>query len=145
MNRRFRLAAVEQMRAGAVAEAVAALATARQEVAAALADHGRIRRELAGTGTPSTSTPAEHEAAAWRRQYLRDELVRAGERCAAARDEEESALSAWSSARTDLRAVEMLHERHRAALAEADARADQRETDEFAALAGRRATDGDLL
>jgi flagellar biosynthesis chaperone FliJ len=39
----------------------------------------------------------------------------------------------------------MLHERHRAALAEADARADQRETDEFAALAGRRATDGDLL
>jgi flagellar FliJ protein len=138
MNRRFRLAAVERLRAGKLADAARALGQARRELAAALGYRDRITAELQQTTAAWRSTPAEQQSAEQRRLRLRESLALAGERCAAAQSQELAALAAWNAARSDLRAVEMLHERHRLALAEADARAEQREIDEFAALSHQR-------
>jgi flagellar biosynthesis chaperone FliJ len=46
-------------------------------------------------------------------------------------------MAAWNAARSDLRAVESLHERHRLEVREADDRAEQKATDELAALSRR--------
>ncbi|MDQ1287677.1 MAG: flagellar export protein FliJ [Actinomycetota bacterium] len=143
MSRRFRLAAVERMRSGALAEAAGALAAARRELIEAITRRDRIRKELAVTVAARKGPPVEYQAAAARRQRLRDDLTGAAERCVAAYEQELATLAAWNAARAELRAVEVLHERHRAALAEADARAEQREIDEFAALTHRRRSEGD--
>jgi hypothetical protein len=60
----------------------------------------------------------------------------AAEAAAAAAQEAQHALAAWQLARADLRIVQTLHARHRAALAAAEARRDQRALDD---LAGRAA------
>lgn len=138
MNRRFRLTAVERLRAGKLADAARALARARREVTAALRHRDRVKAELQATTAAWRCSPAEHQAAADRRIRLREDLVLAGERCSTARSQEIAALATWSAARADLRAVEMLHERHRLTLAEADARAEQRDLDEFAVLSLHR-------
>lgn len=143
MSRRFRLAALERLRTGALADAARALAAARRDVTAALAHRDQLRRDLDATRAAPHSTPAEHETAAARRHRLREDLARAGERCSAAQSQELAALAAWNAARSDLRAVEALHERHRLAVAEQDARAEQREIDEFAALSHQRDPEGD--
>jgi flagellar biosynthesis chaperone FliJ len=138
VSRRFRLATVERLRASRLADAARALGTARRELVAALAQRDGLQLELRRTTAAWVTTPAEQESAAARRLRLREELTRVGERCSVAQSQELAALSAWNSARADLRAVEMLHERHRFAVAEAQARSDQREADEFAALTHRR-------
>jgi flagellar biosynthesis chaperone FliJ len=141
MNRRFRLFAVERLRAGKLADAARALGEARRELAGALGYRDRIKADLQRTTTAWRSTPTEQVSAEQRRVALREEMVLATDRCTAAQSQELAALAAWNSARSALRAVEMLHERHRLALAEADARAEQREIDEFAALSHRRSTE----
>lgn len=141
MNRRFRLGAVERLRGSALAEAARLLGVARREVTAALTHREQLRGELVQSRTGTRTTPAEEETAAARRHRLREDLARAGERCTAAHSQELAAMAAWNAARADLRAVEMLHERHRLAVAESDARAEQRELDEFASLSHWRATD----
>jgi flagellar biosynthesis chaperone FliJ len=141
MNRRFRLTAVEKLRAGKLSDAGRALSRARREVAEALNHRERIRAELQQTVAAWRSSPSEQNIAAARRLKLREELTLAGERCTAARSQELAALATWSAARADLRAVELLHERHRALLAEKDARAEQREVDDLAALSRRWAAE----
>jgi flagellar biosynthesis chaperone FliJ len=138
VTRRFRLGALEQLRAGKLADAARALGQARRELAAALAHRDGLQLELKRSTAEWVSRPAEQESAAARRARIREDMARAGERCSAAKSQELAAVSAWNSARADLRAVELLHERHRLALAEADARAEQREADEFAAITHRR-------
>ena len=138
MNRRFRLAAVEKLRSGKLADAARALGAARREVMAALSYRDELRRQLRTTQAPSHSAaPYELESAAARRARLRDDLARAGERVGLAQGRELAAMATWNAARSDLRAVESLHERHRLAVADADARADQKATDELAALTRR--------
>jgi len=138
MTRRFRLVVVERLRASTLADAARALGQARRELTTALGYRDRIKAELQQTTAEWRSTPAEQQSAEQRRLLLREELALAGDRCTAAQSQELAALAAWNSARSDLRAVETLHERHRVALAEADARAEQQELDEFAALSHRR-------
>jgi flagellar biosynthesis chaperone FliJ len=143
VSRRFRLAAVERLRGSTLADAARALGAARRELLAALAQRDGLQRDLRRTTAAWVSSPAEQESAAARRHRLREELNRVGERCAAAQGQELAALAAWNAARADLRAVEMLHERHRMTLAEADVRSQQREADEFAALTHRRPDEED--
>jgi flagellar protein FliJ len=133
VNRRFRLAAVERLRAGKLAAAARALGIARRELAEAMAHRDGLDHALRTGGAPQRGAPFELESAAARRARLRDELGRAGERVGVAQGRELAAMAAWNAARSDLRAVEGLHERHRLELAEADARAEQRIVDELAA------------
>lgn len=137
MNRTFRLAAVERLRAGKLADAARALAAARREVVAAIAHVEALRRELRASSSPARSTPHEMESAAARRARLREQLGRAGERVSVAQGRELAAVAAWNATRSDLRAVEALHERHRMEVAAADARAEQKAIDELAGLPRR--------
>jgi flagellar biosynthesis chaperone FliJ len=144
MNRRFRLSALERLRGGALAQAARALGLARREVSAAEADRVQVLRDLRNcdASTPHTA-PFAAQSAASRRERLREDLRRAGERVGVAQSQELAAVAGWHSARSDLRAVEVLHERHRLAVAEVDARAEQRELDELAGAVRRRSTDLD--
>jgi len=144
VNRRFRLAAVEKLRGGKLADAARALGAARREVVAALTHRDQLRGELRTTQASSRSAPYELESAAARRARLREDLARAGERVGLAQGRELAAMAAWNAARSDLRAVEALHERHRLEVADADARAEQKATDELAALTRRPDPAGDL-
>jgi flagellar biosynthesis chaperone FliJ len=143
VNRRFRLGALERLRAGRLAEAARAFGVARREVAAALAAQAELRRELRRTDVATRSAPFEVESASARRARLREDLARAGERVGAAQGRELAAMATWNAARADLRAVEALHERHRLDVAEAAAREEQKATDELAALTSRPDPGGD--
>jgi flagellar export protein FliJ len=132
VSRRFRLAGLERLRAGKLAEAARALGAARRDVAAALAYQEKLRRELRESSGPGRGAPHELETAAARRARLREEVGRAGERVGVAHGRELAAMAAWNAARSDLRAVESLHVRHRVEVAAADARAEQRELDDLA-------------
>jgi flagellar biosynthesis chaperone FliJ len=144
VNRRFRLDALERLRAGALAEAARALGATRREVAGAIAQRERLREELRSAAPAARSAPFEMESAAARRARLREDLGRAGERVGVAQSRELAAMAAWNAARSSLRAVEALRERHRLAVSEADARAEQRQLDEHAALVRRPDPAGDL-
>ncbi|HEY6795716.1 MAG TPA: flagellar FliJ family protein [Kineosporiaceae bacterium] len=144
MNRRFRLATLERLRAGTVAEAARLLGAARREVAAAIAYREQLRGQLRSSEAPRRGAPYEQESAAARRARLREELGRAGERVSAAQSRELAAIAAWNAARADLKAVEALHERHRMQVAEADARIEQKVIDELAAAMRRPDPGGDL-
>ena len=143
MNRKFRLTALERLRSGRLADAARALGLARQEVVAAETDRGRIQQELDGSGTRMQTAPVIAYTASSRRERLREDLQHAGERVTIAYSRELAAVAEWHAARSDLRAVEALHARHRMALAQADARAEQRELDELAANAHRDRRSGE--
>jgi len=100
VNRRFRLAAVEKLRGGKLADAARALGTARREVVAALTYRDQLRRELRTTQASSRSAPYELESAAARRARLREDLARAGERVGLAQGRELAAMAAWNAARS---------------------------------------------
>jgi flagellar biosynthesis chaperone FliJ len=138
MSRRFRLSALERLRGGTLADAARALGLARREVAEAQAHRGEVERELKNcdANTPQTA-PYAAQSAASRRERLREDLRRAGDRVGTAQSQELAAVAGWHSARADLRAVEALHERHRLSLVEADARAEQRTLDELAGAVRR--------
>jgi flagellar biosynthesis chaperone FliJ len=138
MNRRFRLSALERLRGSTLADAARALGLARREVAAADADRTEVQRALQNCDSGGAqSAPFAAHSAASRRERLREDLRRAGDRVGMAQSQELAAVAGWHSARSDLRAVEALHERHRLSLIEADARAEQRTLDELAAVVRR--------
>jgi flagellar biosynthesis chaperone FliJ len=143
MNRRFRLGALERLRSGKLAEAARALGLARREVTQAQAERGRIQADLQSCDPPPQTAPFAAQAAASRRERLREDLSRAGDRVSHAQSQEVAAVTGWHSARADLRAVEALHELHRAALADADARTEQRMLDELAGATRRARQDLD--
>lgn len=130
MRRRFRLATVERLRTTALDKAAQSLALARQEVGLAITRRDAVADELAGC--VGGSGPGQLEAAQARRSLLRERLEAAGQDVTAARERAAAALAAWTSARADLRAVEILHDRHRAELAADDARREQRLVDDLA-------------
>ncbi len=71
MNRRFRLAPVERLRASAVQDALRALGQARADLAARQARHASLVHELAGCDAPATTTPDGARLAGDRRALLR--------------------------------------------------------------------------
>lgn len=132
MQRRFRLAAVERLRTAAVDAAATRLGGAQRELAGAVSRHGALGAELATCVPPAVSTSDGVLSAAWRRDQLRDELLLAAGQVEQARAALAAATAGWQSTRADLRAVELLHERHRAAVAAHDARSEQRTLDDLA-------------
>ncbi len=142
MNRRFRLATLERLRRTRVDDAAAALATARRALADAAAEHEALvaasRLCVVGAEAGAVSAPEALAGAGLRREVLRERAERQAAVVSRRRDEVAAALGSWHEARAALRAVEALHERHRVAVAEADARQEQRLTDEAALTAARR-------
>ncbi|NLT56671.1 MAG: flagellar export protein FliJ [Actinomycetales bacterium] len=137
MSRRFRLQTLERLRSARLEHAAGALAAAGERLTAAVSLRDRLVRELRGTTAPALATPTDVQVAAHRRARLHEQTLTAEAEVRAATDAVEQARDAWVLARAQLRAVEMLHERHRAHLRHQAAHAEQRELDE---LAGSRVT-----
>ena len=140
MNRRFRLAALERLRETRLEEATRTLAAARRAASEAAAARDAIAAELDAAVPAPRATPSAATSARTRRELLRDRLGDAASAAASAAQEAQHALAAWQLARADLRIVQTLHARHRAAVAAAEARRDQRALDDLAGRAAPRRT-----
>lgn len=136
MARKFRLSTVERLR-------TARLEAGGRELVAAQAalQAGRERRELIASKLRASTAPARTTAEdlvalAARRDRLRDELAAADALLDELLQAANRARDEWLTARAELRAVETLHERHRAQLREDEQRAEQAEADDLALRAG---------
>jgi flagellar export protein FliJ len=138
VRRGFRLAALERLREARLDEATRSLAAARRAVAEAVAARDAVAAELATTVPAPRTTPSAAATAGTRRDLLRERLAAAQEAVGSANTDARVALQLWQQARADLRIVQTLHARHRAAVAEAQARRDQRVLDDLAAQAAAR-------
>lgn len=138
MNRRFRLASLERLRGSEVDDATRALAAARGALTAAVTARDAVAARLAGAVPPARSTPHEVAATGVHREALRSRLADADAARQLAEQQVAGAVEAWRAARAGLRAVESLHDRHRAALVAAAARTDQLVLDDLAAQASIR-------
>jgi flagellar protein FliJ len=133
MTRRFRLTALERLRTARRDDATFALAAARHGAAQTVAARDAIAAQLAVAVPPVRTTPQDAILAGSHREALRARLAEAGRAVADAEHQVDRAVAAWRAARAELRVVHSLHERHRAALAAADARRDQLVLDDLAA------------
>jgi flagellar biosynthesis chaperone FliJ len=140
--RRFRLAALERLRAARLREAAAELANARRALGAAQARTEELGRRLTVCVPGPRETPEGILVLARRRELLREQLQAGTEQVQRRRAEVQSALETWRTARAELQAVEELHERHRRALATHDARREQRTLDDLAGVAAARTRAG---
>ena len=134
MNRRFRLAAVQRLRAEQLEAAARALATANGVVRAARAERDRLAAELHLDRTRPSMGSGEVQLNAVYRDRLRMDLLDAEIQLEQRTGEAEQARQAWLAARAGLQAVEALHTRHTLALREADRRAEQKELDDLASI-----------
>jgi flagellar export protein FliJ len=141
-GRRFRLTTVERLRAARLEAGGRELVAAGAELAAARERRDLIAGRLLASGLSSRATPEEALSLVARRDLLREQLALAEREVAARVAETELARGAWLRARSGLRAVEALHERHRQAVRATSARREQAETDELAAAATRSGDGG---
>lgn len=145
MNRTFRLRTLLRLRAQQEKDAATALRTAGARLTAA-----RERAETMALALTAPADPAgtpdhplarsgeEFVLAAHHRDRLRDELAAARDEVTRLEDEVVRARGAWAAARSALRAVEVLRERHLLALRRHEARLEQREADELALVRHQR-------
>jgi flagellar biosynthesis chaperone FliJ len=138
VNRRFRLASLERLRGTELDDAARALAAARVALTAAVATRADVAARIAGAVAPARSTPDEVTGAGRHREALRSRLADADAARQLAEQQLAGAVEAWRAARAGLRAVESLHDRHRAALVAAAARTDQLVLDDLAAQVSLR-------
>jgi flagellar export protein FliJ len=134
-GRRFRLETVERLRAARLEAGGRELVAAGAALADARERRDLIAGRLLASGLSSRATPEEALSLVARRDLLREQLALAEREVAARVAEAELARVAWLHARSGLRAVEALHERHRRAVRAEQARRGQAETDELAAAA----------
>ena len=135
MNRGFRLATVERLRAHGLERAARELGTARGVMMAAESAVTAKHAEIAACMPDVTCGPSSVTALAHRRELLREHAERLTTEAEAARAGLAEALACWQSSRSALKAVEGLHDRHRLALVEHDARHEQRLSDDLAVVA----------
>jgi flagellar FliJ protein len=138
VNRRFRLASLERLRAAELEQAARALADTRRGLADAVTARDRLVASLAVAVPGPRTTPGTATAAGLHRDALRARIAEAGAAVRSAQEQLDGALRAWQDARARLRVVENLHDRHRTALAAADARRDQLVLDDLAAQVALR-------
>ena len=138
MNRRFRLEPLERLRATELEQATRALADARRALADAVTARERLVASLAVAVPGPRTTPGTATAAGLHRDALRARIADADGAVLSAQERLDAALRARQDPRARLRVVEKLHDRHRAALAAADARRDQLVLDDLAAQAALR-------
>ncbi len=141
MNRRFRLAALERLRHIRLEEATRALAAARRAAAGALAARDAVAAQLAATVPAQRTAPGTAASAGERRELLRERLDAARQTADETALEAQQALQVWQVARADLKIVQALHARHRAAVAQALARREQRALDDLAGQVALRRQD----
>jgi flagellar FliJ protein len=137
VRRAFRLATVERLRGKALEDAAHALGRARREVGEAVAARDALVVELSECVPASGAGLAELEAAGMRRVVLREQVDTAAADVTAARERAAAALAGWTAARARLKAVEVLHDRHREALHADDFRREQRQLDDLAGIRRR--------
>ena len=137
----FRLAALERLRQIRLEEATRALAAARRVAAHAGAARDAVATELTGTVPAQRSTPGAAANAGERRELLRERLTAAQQTADDAAQEAQQALQVWQAARSDLKIVQALHARHRAAVAQAQTRREQRALDDLAGQVAVRRQD----
>ncbi len=137
MNRTFRLAAVERIRSARLAESARALAQTRRDLRDADASRALLRENLLGCVADTVARPGDVLSAAEYRALLRDRIALMDGRIAELGRRTEAAQARWLAARAELRAVEALHDRHRALLLAEQDRLDQRALDELATVRHR--------
>jgi flagellar export protein FliJ len=139
MARTFRLATLERLRTTALESRGQELHTATLELAGARAHHAGVERALAGATHEQVVTPSGVTWAGHYRERLRSELVRALEDVVRREAAVAAARSAWLAARAELKAVTVLHDRHRENLRTELAQREQLELDDLAGSRQRAA------
>jgi flagellar FliJ protein len=131
----FRLATLERLRTTALEERGHELHTAA--LAEGRAAHDAIAEALRTGGAPVTAGPGAVERAALYRERLRHDLELAAADVTRLEEGVASARQAWLDARAALKAVTVLHERHREARRAELARREQAELDDLAGIRAR--------
>lgn len=132
---RFRLSVVERLRAKALNERAQELHAVTAMLQTMAVERDRLTAQLSESpGIGRLVSGVELEQAMDYKEVLREQIYDAEERISEQQVEVATAREAWMRARGELRAVQALHDRHRAAVRREQARRDQRELDE---LAGR--------
>jgi flagellar FliJ protein len=133
----FRLATLERLRTTALEERGHELHTAALALAEGRAAHDAIAEALRTGGAPVTAGPGAVERAALYRERLRHDLELAAAEVTRLEEGVASARQAWLDARAALKAVTVLHERHREARRAELARREQAELDDLAGIRAR--------
>ena len=143
---RCRLAVVERLRAKALSERARELHEVTAVLQTMAVERDRLVAQLSESpGVGKLASGAAMEQAAAYKDVLREQIFDAGERIAEQQVEVATARDAWMRARGDLRAVQALHERHRAAVRREQGRREQRELDELAGRHGHLDTAAEHL
>ena len=139
MTRSFPLAGLLRMRGRAEEQAVAELATARRDAARAADLRRATAAALAGAGLPATGDDIAWMAAVASRSTLAALLSERDHLVDRASESVEECSQAWSAARRDARALELLEERHTLTERAEERRAEQVVLDEVGARGAARA------
>lgn len=131
--RGFRLAAVERLRARELDRTGQALAEARQALLEARTTREFMADRLLGCMPGPVATPEQSLVVQQRRVQLAERIALADHEVQVLAERADAARAAWLAARADLRAVEALHERFRAAVHLDARRREQRLVDDLAA------------
>jgi flagellar biosynthesis chaperone FliJ len=138
---RFRLAALERLRQARLEEATRALAAARRAAVEAGVARDAVAAQLTATVPAQRTAPGTATSAGERRELLRERLDAARQTADETALEAQQALQVWQVARAELKIVQALHARHRAAVAQALARREQRDLDDLAGQVALRRQD----
>jgi flagellar export protein FliJ len=139
---KFRLATLERLRTTALEERGQELHAAGVALAQGRAAHAALQEALR-TGSPTElAVPGAIVRAAHYRERLRNELFAAAQEIERLAGEVELARRRWLEARAQLKAVAVLHDRHRQQVRAEAARREQSELDELAGIKHARGGHG---
>lgn len=143
---KFRLAVVERLRAKALSDRAQELHETTAVLQQMSVERDRLVAQLSDSpGVGRIASGSELEQAAAYKDVLREQIYDAEERISEQQVEVATARDTWMRARGELKAVQALHDRHRAAVRRDQARRDQRELDELAGQHGHVDTAADHL
>jgi flagellar export protein FliJ len=131
---RFRLATLERLRTTAMEERGQELHTAGVALAAGRAAHAAVQEALRTNPHPVTAGPNAITSAALYRERLREELLLAAQEVQRLEGDVADARQAWLDARAQLKAVAVLHDRHRQEVRAEAARREQAELDDLVTI-----------
>lgn len=131
---KFRLATLERLRTTALDERGQELHAAGLALAAGRVTHASLVQALADARAPQQALPGALLRASHYRERLRFEIEQAALEVERLERDVERARQAWLHARAQLKAVEVLHDRHRQQVRADVARKEQRELDDLASI-----------
>jgi flagellar FliJ protein len=131
---KFRLATLERLRTTALEQRGQELHAAALSLARGRTAHAAIAEALREGMAPAYAAPAALMRAAHYRERLRNELEHAAADILRLEGELAGARAAWLDARAQLKAVAVLHDRHRQAVRAEQVRREQAELDDLAGI-----------